>query len=159
MQTQELQKLRESIKGKTVILTVGNSLKGDDGFGPVLASRIKDRIPTVIDGGTVPENYISAIIKQSPDTVLVIDAADFKGRSGEARLFDSDQMQNLGYFSTHNFPLDFIIKFLKQNLQQAQVLFLGVQPKRVAFGQGLTAELEEAENRIRNTLLNILAKG
>lgn len=158
MQPQDLQKLQENLKGKTIILTVGNSLKGDDGFGPVLASRIKDKIPTVIDAGTTPENYVSSIIRQSPDTILVIDAADFKGKCGEARLFGIEEMRDLSYFSTHNFPLQFILKFLKNNCQQAQVLFLGIQPKRVAFHQGLTPELEQAENSLRNTLINILTK-
>jgi len=157
MQPQELQKLQENIKGKTIILTVGNSLKGDDGFGPALASRIKDRIPTVIDGGITPENYVSTIIKQAPDTILVIDAADFKGRSGEARLFDIAQLRNLSYFTTHSFPMEYLLKFLKENCQSAQVMFLGVQPKSVKFGQGLSQELEAAENSLRSFLVNLLA--
>src|SRR3989338_8110872 len=102
MQPHELQKLQGNLKGKTVILTVGNSLKGDDGFGPALASRIKDRIPSVIDGGITPENHVSSIIREAPDTILVIDSADFKGASGEMRLFGIEEMGGLGYFSTHN---------------------------------------------------------
>lgn len=158
MEFPDLQKLQENLKGKTVILTVGNILKGDDGFGPVLASRIKDKIPTVIDAGTAPENYVSSIIRQTPDTILVIDAADFKGECGEARLFDIEEMRNISYFCTHNFPLQFILRFLKNNCQQAQVLFLGIQPKLVVFHEGLTPELEQAENSLRNILVGILVK-
>jgi len=158
MHPQELDKLQDNIKGKTVILTIGNPLKGDDGFGPVLASRLKDKIPTVIDAGITPENYISAIIKQSPDTILVIDAADFKGESGEVRLFCPEEMQGLGYFTTHSLPLNFMLKFLQENCANAKVLFLGIQPKTVSFRQGLSPELEETENRLRNFLTAILVK-
>jgi len=158
MQAAEFHKLQENIKGKTIILTVGNSLKGDDGFGPVLAGHLKDKIPSVIDGGIAPENYISSIIKESPDTILVIDAADFKGQCGEMRLFAREDMQGLGYFTTHNLPLDFMLKFLEENCKEAKIMFLGIQPKSVSFGQGLSPELEEAENCLCNFLTEVLVK-
>lgn len=158
MQEEELRKLQEGLQGKTVIFTVGNLLKGDDGFGPVLASRIKDKVPSVIDGGISPENFVHSIIREAPDTILVIDAADFKGKSGQARVFSPEEVQHLGYFSTHSFPITFILKFLKENCRNAKVVFLGVQPKSVRFGEGLSKEMEEAEGRLRQALLNILAK-
>lgn len=154
---EELRKLQESLQGKTVIFTVGNLLKGDDGFGPVLASRIKDKVPTVIDGGISPENFVHSIIREAPDTILVIDAADFKGKSGQARIFAPEEIAHLGYFSTHSFPITFILKFLQEKCRNAKVIFLGVQPKSVRFGEGLSQEMEEAEGCLRQALIDKLA--
>ena len=62
----------------------------------------------------------------------------------------------MGYFSTHSFPLTFILNFLKNHCPRSQVLFLGVQPKKVSFGEGLSLELQEAEEQLRNFLIEIL---
>ncbi|MFZ5799774.1 MAG: hydrogenase 3 maturation endopeptidase HyCI [Candidatus Omnitrophota bacterium] len=158
MPDEELRKLQDNLQGKTVIFTVGNLLKGDDGFGPVLASRIRDKLPLVIDGGISPENFVHSIIREAPDTILVIDAADFKGKSGQARVFTPEEVQHLGYFSTHSFPISFILKYLKDNCQNAKVIFLGVQPKSVRFGEGLSQEMEETAGCLRQLLIDTLAK-
>ncbi len=47
-----------------VILTVGNSMMGDDGAGPLLAEMMQQNPVAdwiVIDGGSAPENYVHQI--------------------------------------------------------------------------------------------------
>ena len=58
-----LQKLSGS---KTLIIGIGNSLKGDDGVGPAVCERLQNlRIcAEVIDTATAPENFIQKIIQK-----------------------------------------------------------------------------------------------
>ena len=68
--------LHGRLRGKTVIVGIGNSLRGDDGFGPALVQRLQGRVrPVCIDAGVAPENYLGRIVKEQPDTVLLVDAA------------------------------------------------------------------------------------
>ena len=63
----------------TIILGIGNMLKGDDWAGPLVCEQLATAkiSAELIDAGTVPENYIQRIIKKAPRTLLVIDAIDF----------------------------------------------------------------------------------
>ena len=58
------ERLDELCGSRTVVLGVGNTLKGDDGVGPLVCERLAGKISaTVIDAGTVPENHIGPIAK------------------------------------------------------------------------------------------------
>ena len=79
---EKLNKLRGS---STVIVGIGNTLKGDDGAGPLICEQLNAKVcAEVIDAGTVPENYIQKIIKKAPQNLLVIDAIDFGASAAQA---------------------------------------------------------------------------
>ncbi len=60
--SEQLNKLRNSA---TVIIGIGNTLKGDDGAGPLVCEQLSGKVcAELIDAGTVPENYIQTIIKK-----------------------------------------------------------------------------------------------
>ena len=61
---EQLNKLRDSA---TVIVGIGNTLKGDDGAGPLVCQQLRRAkvCAGLIDAGTVPENYIQPIIKKT----------------------------------------------------------------------------------------------
>ena len=81
-----LEHLKSHLKGKVVILGIGNTLRSDDGAGSILASRIRDKAPYIVyDCGASPENYLGKIVQDKPDTVLIIDAADFGAKPGGSR--------------------------------------------------------------------------
>lgn len=150
--------LKEALKGKVVILGIGNPLRRDDGFGSLLAERLKDKVKAiVIDAKSAPENYLNKVIEETPDTILILDAADFKGNPAETRILDPREASNLGYFSTHNLPLNLIIEFLEHNCQ-ANIIFLAMQPKSVGFGEDLSLEVREKIAILEQTLLKILSE-
>ena len=87
---EQLEKLRGS---KTVILGIGNTLKGDDGAGPLVCEGLSGKVcAEVMDVGTVPENYIQPIIKKRPQNLVIIDAIDFGGLVGEIKVFKPEQI-------------------------------------------------------------------
>jgi len=84
-----LEDLKSHLQGKIIILGIGNTLRSDDGAGSILANRIKDKVPFIVfDVGISPENYLDKIIKERPDTILIIDTGDFGGKPGELRVVE-----------------------------------------------------------------------
>ena len=71
---QILEQLKKISSSKTLILGIGQLLKGDDGAGPFICKELSGKISAeLIDAGSVPENYIQPIIKKTPKNLLIID--------------------------------------------------------------------------------------
>lgn len=124
---------------RQVIVTVGNSMMGDDAAGPHLAKMLKDNPVTgwcLIEGGTMPEDTLHQIRKLQPQRVLVVDAADFGESAGQVRIIDPDTIADMFMVSTHALPLNFFIEELETFVPE--VTFVGIQPAVVAFGFPLT---------------------
>jgi hydrogenase 3 maturation protease len=130
-----------------LVITVGNSLRSDDGVGPYIAERLTaiKRIP-VIDAGFSPENSIDDIIRRAPETIIVIDAADFGGGAGEVRIIPEEIITQTT-MSTHAIPLNVITRIIAGSIR-TEVRFIGIQPKTVVFGEGLSPEVGEAADAI-----------
>ena len=119
----------------TVVLTVGNSMMGDDGAGPYLTKLLEENPIDgwmVIDGGTIPENYVDKIVDIKPRQVIVVDATDMQLDPGELRVVDETLIADMFIMTPHSLPLTFLIEQLKAELEN--VLFLGIQPDLVIFG-------------------------
>jgi len=139
--------LKTLLKGKVVIIGIGNTLRNDDGFGPALISRLKEKIKAIcIDAGTTPENYTGKIIRENPDTILVVDALDLDRNPGEFEILEKDDIIKSG-FSTHDISPNMFIEYL-QDQTHADIYMLGLQPKNVSFG-------EEMSNSVKNALTEI----
>jgi hydrogenase 3 maturation protease len=136
------------IKGRAVIVGIGNTLKGDDGFGPVLISRLRGKTQaSLFDCGEVPENYIQPIVKTNPETVIIVDASDWGGAAGEIRLLKNEEIGDAG-FSTHNSSLRIFCDYLKKELHSANIVVIGVQIGSKDFMQPLSPEVETALCRL-----------
>lgn len=146
--------LLEVLKKKTVIVGIGNTLKGDDAFGPLLIERLSGKIDAVcIDAGTAPENYAGKITKENPDTVLLVDAADLDLAPGEYDILRKDELLKSG-FTTHDLSPVMFIEFLEGGCD-SEIYMLGVQPERVGFGEEVTESVKEALNEIENLIMEV----
>lgn len=138
-----IQEVFKSLKDCDVILTVGNTLRSDDGLGPFIASKLETgENLTIVDAGSNPENVIDDIIELKPKNILIIDAADFKAEPGVVRLIDKDDIPETT-LSTHTISLKVIAEILAQDTK-AQIKFLGVQAKNVELGEGMCDEVKTA---------------
>lgn len=136
-------------QGCNVVLTVGNSLMGDDGAGPLLCECMEATpVPgwTVIDGGSMPENVTYAVKAMKPQRLLIVDVATLGLAPGEMRFVDKERIRAMGIASTHNLPLSFIMDELEQEIEQ--VVFLGIQPQEVGFCLPVTDAVQQAVQRI-----------
>ena len=66
---------------ENVILTVGNTMMGDDGAGPYLAQLCSENpLPnwTALDGGSAPENLVDQIRAMKPKRLIIFDATEIE---------------------------------------------------------------------------------
>lgn len=126
------------MNGKTVIVGIGNPLRGDDGFGPALIQRLQGQVNCVcIDAGSSPENYVGRIVREEPETILLVDVAHLGLRPGQYQLLQPVDIV-AGGLTTHSMSSRLLIEFL-ENQTQANIFLLGVQPQTVALGEGISA--------------------
>ncbi len=149
--TGEARELFKLPEGLCVVVTIGNSLRRDDGAGPYIARKLIAREElAVFDAGTTPENYINKIITLRPACVLFIDAADFGGKPGEVRRIGKDEISDYT-ISTHMFPLRAVWEMISQSTD-AEIRLAGIQPLDVQLSEGLSAEVLRAADEIIKTL-------
>ena len=140
--------LRPREPGITLIITVGTTFRSDDGVGPYIAEKCTapKRDVVVLNAGDKPENFIDRAIEIKPQKTIIIDAADFGGLAGEVRLIPEEAIPDTT-LSTHTFPLKIISRILAEDTG-TDVYFLGVQPKDMGFGEGLSPEVRESAELI-----------
>ena len=139
-----LEHLKSHLQGKVVLLGIGNTLRSDDGAGSLLACRLKDKVPYIVyDAGANPENYLGKIIKDNPDNIIIVDAADFAGKPGEIRLLEGRELKTSNLFSTHNASISLTINYLQSSIG-ADIIILIIQPKSTVFGDSLSSQVDNA---------------
>ncbi len=145
--------LKDILKGKVVILCIGNKDRGDDGAGPDLANAIKEKSPyEVIDAGITPENYTGVIARLNPDTIIIVDTVQFEANPGDTRLFRGDDLRS-GKISTHDVSPKLLIEYLKSSTN-ASIYVLGIRPKSNKFGEGMSKEVREAVKGLTERFLH-----
>ncbi len=134
-----------ALKGKIVFIGVGNVLKGDDGFGSVLAQKINGKVPfRVFDASIAPENYLGAALREHPDTIIFADTCDFGGHPGEISFLPADKVDDNSFFLTHNTSLKMLFHFIEFEGSKASVYLLCCQPSSMKLGTGLSRETAHA---------------
>ncbi len=131
-----------SLNSDSLIVGVGNVLRGDDGFGPELVKNLSGRTNVnLLDGGETPEDLLDKIVKMAPAKLVIADAVALGAMPGDAALLESDQLGKRIAVSTHNLSLLMFIKYLKEKLPELDIKILGVQPRNIDFGKRLSPEV------------------
>jgi hydrogenase 3 maturation protease len=147
--------LEELHNTKTIILGIGNVLKGDDALGPAVCEKLKaEKISAeVIDAATVPENYIQTIIKKAPQNLLVIDAIDFNAEPGTIKIFRTEQLNSL-VISTHTLSPRIFIDMILKSIE-LEVYIIGVQPAQTHLGSPISSQVKKSIIELADTLAKI----
>jgi len=145
-------------KRKVVLVGVGNPLRGDDGVGVRIielmqAAQLTDVM--LLNTETIPEAFTGKVVEYRPTHVLLLDAANFRGEHGEARLIESGRIGGQAV-STHSLPLTIFVSYIEKTLG-IRVLLLGVQPKVAEFYAEMSDEVAEAAEKISALLIKILS--
>ncbi|MCM8796738.1 MAG: hydrogenase 3 maturation endopeptidase HyCI [Candidatus Omnitrophica bacterium] len=149
-----LEHLKLHLKRKTVILGIGNVMRGDDGVGSLLCSRIKTKVSHIVyDAGANPENYLGKIIKDKPETVVIVDAVDFGADAGQIREIEADEIETTNFFYTHNSSIALVINYLQKNLH-TDIILLAIQPKNISFTDKLSPQVSRALETLEKWFLN-----
>ena len=147
----------------TLILGLGNLLRGDDGIGPrVVEELIRRGLPegvTALDGGTMGLDLLQVL--EGWKRVVVVDAADVAREPGQFVRFTPGQarlVETVGPFSLHNAGLGEVLALagaLGQTLPE--MVIFGVQPAEVGWGEGLSPAVEAALPALANAVLEEIA--
>ena len=140
------------------VLGIGNTLRGDDGIGPIIIDELMKRdLPDSIqlyDIGSDAFSIIDHFEKEEP--VLVIDCAQMGKEPGEVVKFDVKD-ENLPILdkaiSIHGFGFSDVYKMAKNLYENIQCTIIGVQPKSLEFNTGLS---EEVKNKIPSIIKMIM---
>ena len=142
-----------SIPMKTLILGVGNPLRGDDGVGPEVIRLLQgDQLTEnadLLDGGTDGLNLIEDI--QAYERAIIIDAVDMRAPVGTVRVFSPDEAKiNIvsEALSTHGFGLGEVIALLQQLGCKTELTIIGVQPRSTNFGEPMSEEVAGAVDQV-----------
>ena len=143
------------LKGKVIIIGIGNILRGDDGFGPLLIEKLVGKVDAhCIDAGTAPESYIGKIIKERPDTVLILDAVHLDRPAGEYDILRKSDIIKTG-FTTHDISPGLFIEHL-ENETRADIYMLGIQPARLSLGEEMSEEVKTALDNITEQITEVI---
>ncbi|MEM2994692.1 MAG: hydrogenase maturation peptidase HycI [Candidatus Bathyarchaeia archaeon] len=151
--------LKKWLKGyrKLAILGVGNPMRGDDALGIEILKLLKNKVPKnvkLMNCETMPENFTGKIRRFKPSHVLLIDAAHFGAKTGEAKLFMPKEISGL-VLSTHAMPISLLAETIQKSVG-ASVMLLGIQPKTVNFGEKLSPETQKAIEETAKIIVEIL---
>jgi len=108
-----------------LIMCIGNRDGGDDAVGPYIADKLQESNFTVLDCGTVPENFTSVVKQHSPKNLIIIDAVEMYLSPGEIRVVPKEKI-GVMTISTHGIPISVLIEYLKQYIEN--IIFIGIQP-------------------------------
>ncbi len=150
--------LREFITGakKIAILGIGNDLRSDDGLGPYIIEKLSIDDPRILieNVGSVPEGFARNLAEFGAERVIMVDAADMMKPPGHIEFVTKDRIGGIT-ISTHSMPLSFLMMYLEQETGGKTVL-IGIQPKSIQFGEGLTPEIQEVVEKTIRILEHVL---
>lgn len=156
--------LRDRLRGRVVLVGVGNPLRGDDGVGSYIARLLIHELgmrgaslddAVVIDAEDIPESYIGPVIAARPNVVLFVDAAELNAPVGSAVLLGKDALHDRA-FTTHRTPLGPLTTVLTHETD-ATILFLGIQPGAERWGTRLSNDVEATAHWLAEDLADILS--
>jgi len=132
-------------KGRTLLITVGNPMRADDGVGPFVGEKVVFKNPEcgVINAYTTPENIAQTAIDFKPDKIILLDAAHFGGEPGEIKIIPLEDLGRHAVISTHSFPLSVTFSVVREDTG-AEVTALGVEPGNMDLAEGLTPAVKES---------------
>lgn len=136
---------------RLAIVGVGAELNGDDAVGMLVAQQLRKiagerQNVLILEGGTLPENTIGALRQFSPETVILIDAANLMAVPGTVEWVDWHQIRG-GSFSTHSMPLSILCDYIEKEIG-CKTQVLGIQPESIEFGQPISQECLRSANQV-----------
>ncbi len=150
-----LEKLKFLVQGKEwLIIGVGNLLRGDDGVGSLISQELEQSFPDrVIDGQTVPENFLVTVLDRRPKVCLFIDAVDFGGSPGEWGIFSFRSVKGK-LPTTHTMSLGPLVSLLEQ--EGIECWLIGIQPLVTEFGSPVSEAVDQAKKQLLTMLRRLL---
>ena len=139
-----------NIPHSTLILGLGNALRGDDGAGPAVIEWLDQQaLPAeveVVDGGTAGLDVVSTLMGH--ERAIIVDAANIGRAPGEWVRFTPDVAQlkdNATTLSLHSAGLaEALALGAALNVLPPTIIIYGVQPQNLDWSAQLSDEVQAA---------------
>lgn len=151
----------------TLVLALGNPLRGDDGVGAAVLEQLKQnrRLPpqiTLLDGGTA--GLETVLLLQDYSRTIIIDAAEIGGAPGDWRRFTPSEVklqaadpQLSG--TLHYAGLAEALALAEAlGVLPAEIVIYGVQPADIGWTPGLSEAVQAAIPAICTDILKLLCE-
>ncbi len=143
----------------TLVLGLGNPLRGDDGIGPrVIESLHRRGLPAgvaALDAGAAGLDLLNLL--DGPQRVIIVDAAEMGRAAGAVVRFRPEDVTLTGSaerFSLHRTAAaDALALADALGIPLPEIVVYGVQPTRVGWGEGLSDEVAAAIPGLVQTIL------
>jgi hydrogenase 3 maturation protease len=142
---------------RAVVVGIGSPMRGDDAIGLRIVEYLTNTVSEnvlLLSTDTAPESYTGSIRDFKPTHVILVDAANFHGKPGEARIIQPGSIVN-DSVSTHSLPLNILIDYIYKSICE-NVILIGVQGVDIEMGHAMTPEVEKSAKIIAELLSNIL---
>ncbi len=137
------ERLAEIATSSTVIVCIGNELRGDDGAAVEVARRLVNAVPwEIFNAQNAPENFLMKIVDRKPQSLILVDALDFAAAPGAVQLMEADQVGGEGP-STHGPGPTAFLEVLR-TMHPCRCVVLGIQPRSGDFGRPLSEPVSAA---------------
>ena len=141
---------------RAAVVGVGSLIRGDDAAGMLVVDRLRARGmegALLVSAETVPESYTGEIEAFGATHVLLVDAADFGGEPGEARIIPKERVGGFSV-STHSLPLTVFINVIEKTVG-AKVALLGIQVEDISFGVEASEAVKRASALVADAVYRI----
>ena len=143
-----------------LILGLGNLLQTDDGVGCHVADLLmQQKLPgevEVMDGGTPGIGLVNLL--QGRKHVIIIDAAELNDKPGTFKRFTAEQVALTGSaerISLHRSGVaDALALARTLNIELPEIVFYGIQPERIEWGQVLSEPVRNAIDKVIEAILD-----
>jgi hydrogenase maturation protease len=145
------------------VIGIGNTLRGDDGIGPVIISELKkENYPDsirLLDIGSDTFSIIEHLTFEQP--VLIIDCAQMGKEPGEIIKIELKE-ENLSILdkaiSLHGFGFSEVYRIAKKLNNNVYCTIIGVQPKSLEFNTDLSKEVRNKIPSIKKMVIREIKK-
>jgi hydrogenase maturation protease len=145
----------------TLVLALGNPLRGDDGVGTAVLNALPALPPGVtgLDGGTPGLGLVLSL--QGYDRAIIIDAAEMGETPGTWRRFTADSLQTTdsdlrGTLHDAGLAEALLLGEALRTLPPEIIIF-GIQPSEVGWSSGLTPAVAAAIPGLCEAIIGLLA--
>ena len=137
--------LRGALDGASRVdfVGVGNELRGDDAAGLAIISLLRSRLrgrrvprARIHPLASMPERLLSRL-SMTAENIVIFDAVEGASPPGKI-LCRTLAESKYGFFATHNVPLTLVPGLASR---RKEVMIVGVQPKSLEVGEGLSPEV------------------
>lgn len=149
---------------RTLILALGNPLRGDDGVGGAVLEHLRSAdLPhevTLVDGGTAGLEIV--LLLQNCEHAVIIDAADMDRNPGEWAWFTPSQVcqsaRDMHLRGTLHYAglAEALTLGAALDLLPPRIDIIGIQPAAIDWQSGLSAPVSEAVPQVAGEVLRLL---